>query len=448
MNVLLVEPDYRSKFPPLGLLKISSFHKSRGDNVSFVRGKKDSYRKQIFDRIYISSLFTYELPRTLKTIKYYEKAVINPKKDIIVGGVGATLLPNYILQNSECKVIQGSLDKPNLLELGESPISKLIPDYNLLSNCETKYSPDNAYFTRVTIGCIRKCKFCAVPKLEPDFGYLQNISEQISEVNKRYGERKDLIVLDNNILAIDNIKIILNEIKNLGFYRNSKFHGKKRCVDFNQGIDARLITKGVAQQLGELCLSPVRLAFDHISVKKAYLNALDLLIDNGFKYFTTYVMFNFNDTPESFYNRLRINLDVSDNKKVRITGFPMKYAPIDSVNRHYISKNWNWRFLRGIQCILNATHGMVSPNPVFFNHAFGNNYSEFIETISMPDDYIIYRQKNESQAFEWKKHFRKLSEEEKTDLFNHLEFNHKKGEKEKHINKRINKILEFYYSNP
>ena len=95
-NVLLVEPDYRSKFPPLGLLRISSYHKERGDSVTFARGKVPALRQVFWKRVYVASLFTYELPRTVETIGYYYPAVENPSDDIIVGGIGATLLPDYI----------------------------------------------------------------------------------------------------------------------------------------------------------------------------------------------------------------------------------------------------------------------------------------------------------------------------------------------------------------
>ena len=81
-NILLVEPDYRSKFPPLGLMKLSTYHRDNGDVVTFVRGLNDEVAGRHWKRIYISSLFTWELPRTVKTIKYYSNFVNDPSKDI------------------------------------------------------------------------------------------------------------------------------------------------------------------------------------------------------------------------------------------------------------------------------------------------------------------------------------------------------------------------------
>lgn len=230
----------------------------------------------------------------------------------------------------------------------------------------------------------------------------------------------------------------------MGFEKKSRFDNKLRYVDFNQGIDARLITKEIAQELSRICLYPVRLALDNSSVLNKYQNAIELLSDFGFTYFTTYIMFNFDDDPQDFYNRLKINLQLSMKYKIRITGFPMKFTPINQIDRHHISKEWNWRLLRGIQCILIGTHGMVSPNPKYFEIAFGKDVNEFINILSMPDDFIIFREKNKEKANEWNNAFSKLSNSEKSEFYNHLGSNHGKYSNYHHSNKKIKHVLSFY----
>lgn len=416
MRILLVEPDYKAKFPPLGLARLSSFHKNRGDDVAFVRGMSERLPFSKFDRIYISSLFTYELPKTVATLKYYSKYVENPFENLIVGGIGATLLPEYITRNITCKVIIGPLDQSGLLGLGEPPIAGFIPDYEMFDNAEFHYLPDSAYFVRVTQGCIRKCNFCAVPIIEPEFGYLGRVTEQVKTIEMKFGVKRDLVIMDNNILAVDRFPDVVEELVLLGFNSGAHLFGKARRVDFNQGLDARLVTEKLALLLEKLCVSPIRLAFDNDSTEVAYRNAVQLLANKGLRSFTTYVMYNFLDNPESFYHRLSVNLELSSELGINVTGFPMRYVPIDDVARHYISPHWTWKYLRGVQCILNATHGMVSPNPEFFFHSFGKSSSEFIENISMPDEYIIYRSKNIIQAEEWRVQFRRFSEDMKVEF--------------------------------
>lgn len=226
-------------------------------------------------------------------------------------------------------------------------------------------------------------------------------------------------------------------------------NGRKRTVDFNQGIDARLITKKLAQKLALINVHPIRLAFDYDKMEKPYLRAIKYLVDSGFRSFTNYVMFNFNDDPHSFYNRLKINADLSYVFDARVTSFPMRYIPIDALKRGYISKKWRWRYMRGIQCILLATHGLVSPNPEFFKVAFGESYDEFMEIISMPDRYIIYRNKYKDDAKAWRKRFRRMSQSTKEELYQILENLGKTRSRRKEIQpyRKFRGILEHYYPN-
>lgn len=447
MNVLLVEPDYKSKFPPLGLLRIATFHKERGDAVTFTRGKVKDYKNTTWNRIYVSSLFTYELPRTVETIRYYLSTVAR-SSDIFVGGIGATLMPQYIRDRVPCTVIEGPLDRPGILGLESTPIADYVPDYGLLASVKWQYYPSDSYFCRLTTGCIRRCKFCAVPRLEPEFGYCTGLDEQIRRVKEKFGERQHLVLLDNNILAADRLEDIIRSIRDQGFEAGAVRNSRRRTVDFNQGIDARLITKGNAQLLATICLSPVRLAFDSDSVEQSYRRAVRLMADVGFKEFTTYVMFNFEDSPESFWHRLKVNVELSMDLGIRVTGFPMRFVPITDVDRHYVSPGWRWKQLRGIQCILLATHGMVSPNPDFFGAAFGNSYEEFEEIISMPDRYIIYRNRfKDNGADDWRKLFRRLNPSDKEELYSILATLNKSKARAKVIatHRRYAPLLEHYY---
>ena len=414
-------------------MKIATYHREKGDSITFVRGNDHELKAIHWDRIYIASLFTWELPRTVKAIKFYTPAVSAPK-DIFVGGVGATLLPEYISDRAECTIVKGQIEKPHVLERGSHAIAKSIPDYSILHAVDYDYRPTDAYFARITKGCIRSCKFCAVPLLEKDFGFLKSLKKQVREVDQKHGLKQDLVVMDNNILGIGQIEDILRDIVDVGFEAGAKRNGRIRTVDFNQGLDARLISRNpkLANRLASICLSPVRLAYDSLGMEKPYKHAISLLADEGFKEFTNYMLFNFNDTPQSLYQRMKANVELSETLGIRITGFPMRFIPMDSIHRSHVSKGWDWRYLRGIQCVLQATRGLVSPNPPFFARAFGQNYEEFLEIVSMPDHYIMYRDHFEnSEAKAYRVRWRRLCERSRHELLEVLERVHRLTPKER-----------------
>lgn len=60
MRVLLVEPNYKNKYPPMGLMKISTYHKMLGDEVRFVKGYDHEVDEETWDRIYVTTLFTFD----------------------------------------------------------------------------------------------------------------------------------------------------------------------------------------------------------------------------------------------------------------------------------------------------------------------------------------------------------------------------------------------------
>ncbi len=452
-NILLVEPDYRSKFPPLGLMRISTYHKRRGDCVTFVRGRVPEKREMHWHRVYISSLFTWELPRTVKTIRYYATSVNSPG-DLFVGGIGATLQPEYIKDRVECTIIEGQIDKRCVLGRNSPAIAHFIPDYSILASVNHRYEPEDAYFARITKGCVRNCKFCAVPILEPEFGRLAPLEKQVVAIEQAHGAKQNLVIMDNNVLALDDIEDRLRAIESLGFERGAKRNARQRTVDFNQGIDARLIARKpkLAAALRRISIKPIRLAFDFLSsaMERDYRKAVTLLANQGFGSFTTYLLYNYSDTPDEFFRRLQINMELNQNLGIRVSGFPMRYIPIADTRRGHVSPKWKWRWLRGIQCVLQATRGLVSPNPEFVKAAFGKNIEEFYEILSMPDRYIVYRDHYRNNgACEWRRKFRRLSDPERDEFLDLLERLNRDRRRMQSIAgmKRYRSLLEHYYPN-
>ena len=96
MRVLLVEPNYKNKYPPMGLMKISTYHKMLGDEVRFVKGFDSDVDEEVWDRIYVTTLFTFDFDVDVKTINHY-KLLVNNINDLYVGGIMASLMPDKIV---------------------------------------------------------------------------------------------------------------------------------------------------------------------------------------------------------------------------------------------------------------------------------------------------------------------------------------------------------------
>lgn len=419
MRILLVEPSYKNKYPPLGLMKLSTYHKLKGDFVQFIKGYDSKLKQEQWDRIYISTLFTFYWSITLKTIRYYINSVNSPR-DIYVGGVMATLLGDEIEKETGATVIRGLLRTPGILDSDNRyKIDELIPDYQILNDINYDYPLKDSYLTYATRGCPNRCSFCAVYKIEPNFIHYLPLKKQILGIEEIYGPKHDLVLLDNNVLASKHFKKIINDILDLGFYRGAKLNNKLRRVDFNQGTDAHYLTSKKMSLLAETAIKPLRIAFDNIAMRDTYVSKIKLARDNGILNLSNYALYNYQDTPEDFYKRLQINVQLNEELGTKIYSFPMKYIPLNAKDRSYIGKHWNKKILRGIQCILLATRGLISPRREFFQVAFGSNFKEFLQIVYMPEDYIINRRKHENNgAFDWLNLYKKLTKNEKSTFIN------------------------------
>lgn len=375
-RVLLIEPAYKVKYPPLGLMKISTHHKSRGDEVVFYKGTSAAIRDQNWDIIYITTMFTFQWKRTIETIRFYQRGKQKNKKNVKVGGVLASLLQKDVENETGIRPHFGLWEE----------VDRMPPDYTL-TNCVYSYYTNNASIGYMTKGCTNRCPYCAVPRLEPEFVAFISLEEQI-DPNKR-----DLILLDNNILASPEFSRIVEEIKRHGFYKGAKFGNAHRYVDFNQGVDAQLLTEEKMELISQLPLKPLRIAFDDVKFEKLYTDKIRVAHKYGIRHLSNFILFNYDDTPEDFYRRLQINIELNEELGLSIFSFPMRYIPLDAKDRKYVSPKWTKTQLRGVQCILHATHGVVGPRRPFFEKAFGRDADEFKYIIEQHEEIIFHREK-------------------------------------------------------
>lgn len=178
----------------------------------------------------------------------------------------------------------------------------------------------------------------------------------------------------------------------------SKYFPKKRTaryIDFNQGLDARLVTSAKMEKLSEINIRPLRIAFDHYEQRDIYIEAVRKAAEYHITDLSNYLLYNFEDRPEELYYRMRINVDLCEELGVTIYSFPMKYHPISDPkyfrNRDYIGKHWNRKFIRSVQAVLNSTKGKIGRGVDFFEEAFGRDVDEFKKILWMPETFIVYR---------------------------------------------------------
>ena len=111
---------------------------------------------------------------------------------------------------------------------------------------------------------------------------------------------------------------------------------------------------------------------------------------------------------------MKLNIELNESLGTKIFSFPMRYQPTDLKDRSYIGEHWNKYFLRSFQIILQATHGIVSGAPQFFNRAFGENPEQFRALLTMPHHFIFNRTWYQSmggsgELEEFKKDFKSTS---------------------------------------
>ncbi len=144
-----------------------------------------------------------------------------------------------------------------------------------------------------------------------------------------------LAIIIKNFAVRANFEKIINEIIDLGFYKGAKFNGKLRKVDFNQGTDAYYLTSGKMALLAKTAIRPLRIAFDYISMKDLYISKIKLARDYGISNLSNYVLYNYVDAPEDFYQRLKINVQLNEELGTKIYSFPMKYIPLSEQSKKY-----------------------------------------------------------------------------------------------------------------
>lgn len=261
MKIKLIDID--SKIPNLALMQLSAWHKQNGDTVGFDIENPD--------RVYISCVFEKNAEQARGLSTFY------PDAEIIFGGSGLDL---------NAKIPE--------------PAQKIKPDYSLYPGLNY----DIGFTTR---GCIRRCPFCVVPKKEGRIHRWNHISDFHDDGHK------EVLLLDNNIYA-----------EKEWFFENTNYLIEKNLrVNICQGMDIRILTEEIAEQLARLKFvnNLIHFAWDNIADEEKIFAGLETLKNAGINLGTTrfYILSGFNTTIEE---------DIYRCEKLRTAGalvYLMKY---------------------------------------------------------------------------------------------------------------------------
>jgi len=238
------------------------------------------------NKAYISVAFTWDLPKA----KERASTLVTEGYTVYAGGPACLLMPEYLSDVAHVNALEVSA-----LE---------------------RHNPEATFTSR---GCVRNCKFCAVPKIEGKLVELDNWPVRP-------------IVCDNNLLACSKAHFdkVVDRLKPL------------KKIDFNQGLDARLLTKYHADRLAELdCMT--RLAFDSVNYESQFMRAYEALRKAKIakRRIRVYVLIGFDDTPEDALYRLELV------RSLKITPNPMRYQPLDILKKNsYVSPDWTDKELK------------------------------------------------------------------------------------------------------
>jgi hypothetical protein len=361
MRVALVDTMQKPQFYPVGLLKIASWQKSLGNQCTLF---SNTLPDSSYDAAFVGTTFTFEIPRAIAMIKKIQERV----KNVTVGGISATLLPHKFedLGVTVCKGLHPDAET-------------FCPDYSVLPE------PPTYSICHTSRGCIRKCEFCMVRVLEPRFYNKDWVRDLAPKTNK-------IVFYDNNWLAKKREDLEAD----VAILKSLKSRKLLVACDFNQSLDARLMTQELADLISGIPFSPVRFAFDGMQEDRYFQNAVTMMAGHGYKNFIIDVLWNFNDSPEDLYYRLREHSRLTEELSLQLKGnvevkaFPMLYRPIMEIDteKEYIGRLWTNTEKQGFWNLMNhgpSNNGCLTlQNLREFEYWFGKDSNAFLTLINYP----------------------------------------------------------------
>lgn len=263
MKIGLIDVDGHN-FPNLPLMKISAYHKAKGDSVEWYEPLWSGH----MDIVYMSKVFSNTLD-----YQYYIDA-----DKVIKGGSG------YCISLVDGKEV---FDKLKDIEL-PCEIENIYPDYSIYYDLIPEVK-DTAYGF-LTRGCPRGCDFCHVADKEGI------CSVKVADLNMFWRGQKNIVLLDPNITACRWWRPLFQQLID-----------SKAWIDFSQGLDIRMMTEEKAVMLKQMKIKQVHFAWDRYKDKDIVIPKFEMfkkITQWDKRKLSVYVLTNFDTTHEQDLERI------------------------------------------------------------------------------------------------------------------------------------------------
>lgn len=279
MKIGLIDVDGHH-FPNIPLMKISAWHKKQGDRVMWYE-PFDGFVEE-YDKVYMSKVFSFTPD--------YDRPIY--AKEVQKGGSG------YCIELEDGKEVYHKERDQSLPD----EIEHIYPDYSIYPE-ETK---DTAYGF-LTRGCPRGCDFCHVEKKEG------RCSVKVADLSEFLSGQKNIMLCDPNILACKDHMELLEQLRDSG-----------AKVNFNQGLDIRLVNDRNMELLKQIKLDSIHFAFDRWQDKdiiepKMREFARKTGFDRHKGQVMVYILVNFDTTLEQDLYRIQLC------RELNFSPYPMIY---------------------------------------------------------------------------------------------------------------------------